>query len=335
MRSLKGLLSALLLLVFIAPCSEAADVTLRFAGQFPDGHYATKLMRDIAGGVNQRTQGRIAIEVYPANKLGDYTLVYEDLMKGKIDMALITNSGEFDPRLELANLNIFPSYEKAAKDFAPDGWLARKISEYNTRLGVKFLGFHIEGMTGIASTKRIKNPLDPDANKGVLARVPLTTVYPEIIKSQGYRTVSLPYAGIAAAVQEDSCDAVTGISTGAVTSDLKGTVKYWYSLNYTIETLAYLMSAQTWDKLGEDDLKIIYSEVAKASKRSLKTARENDELNVERMKKNGMTVFEYTEKELAPAREAVLAHIQKTLEPKLGTQLIEEARRHFGEDKKK
>lgn len=334
MRNLKGLLSALLLLVFIAPCAEAADITLRFAGQFPDGHYATKLMRDIAGGVNQRTNGRIAIEVYPANKLGDYTLVYEDLMKGRVDMALITNSGQFDPRLELPNLNVFPSYESAAKDFAPDSWLAKRISEYNTRLGVKFLGFHIEGMTGIASTKKIKSPLDPNSNKGVLARVPLTTVYPEIIRSQGYRTVSLPYAGLAAAVQEDSCDAVTGVSTGAAATDLAGVVKYWYNLNYTIETLSYLMSADTWDKLREDDLAIIYSEVAKASKRSLETARQNDEMNLERMKKSGIKVFTYTEKELAPAREAVLEHM-KVLEPTIGKGLMEDALKHFEKGKAK
>ena len=316
MRNLKGLLSALLLLVFIAPCAEAADITLRFAGQFPDGHYATKLMRDIAGGVNQRTNGRIAIEVYPANKLGDYTLVYEDLMKGRVDMALITNSGQFDPRLELPNLNVFPSYESAAKDFAPDSWLAKRISEYNTRLGVKFLGFHIEGMTGIASTKKIKSPLDPNSNKGVLARV------------------SLPYAGLAAAVQEDSCDAVTGVSTGAAATDLAGVVKYWYNLNYTIETLSYLMSADTWDKLREDDLAIIYSEVAKASKRSLETARENDEMNLERMKKSGIKVFTYTEKELAPAREAVLEHM-KVLEPTIGKGLMEDALKHFEKGKAK
>lgn len=334
MRNLKGLLSALLLLVFIAPCAEAADITLRFAGQFPDGHYATKLMRDIAGGVNQRTNGRIAIEVYPANKLGDYTLVYEDLMKGRVDMALITNSGQFDPRLELPNLNVFPSYESAAKDFAPDSWLAKRISEYNTRLGVKFLGFHIEGMTGIASTKKIKSPLDPNSNKGVLARVPLTTVYPEIIRSQGYRTVSLPYAGLAAAVHEDSCDAVTGVSTGAAATDLAGVVKYWYNLNYTIETLSYLMSADTWDKLREDDLAIIYSEVAKASKRSLETARQNDEMNLERMKKSGIKVFTYTEKELAPAREAVLEHM-KVLEPTIGKGLMGDALKHFEKGKAK
>ena len=75
--------------------------------------------------------------------------------------------------------------------------------------------------------------------------------------------MALPYANIAAAVQEDSCDAVTGVSTGAAASDLKGVVKYWYNLNYTIETLSYLMSAKTWDKLSEDDLKINYSEVAR------------------------------------------------------------------------
>ena len=334
MRSLKGLFCILLLLLFIAPCSDAAEMTLRFAGQFPDGHYATKLMRDIAGGVNQRTNGRIAIEVYPANKLGDYTLVYEDLMKGRVDMALITNSGQFDPRLELVNLNLFPSYDRIAKDYAQGGWLAKRVSEYNTRLGVKFLGFHIEGMTGIASKKKIKNPLNPDANKGVLARVPLTTVYPEIIRSQGYRTVSLPYAGLAAAVQEDSCDAVTGVSTGAAATDLAGVVKYWYNLNYTIETLAYLISADTWDKLSEDDLKIIYSEVAKASKRSMKTAQENDALNIERMKNAGITVFTYTDEELAPARKAALEHM-KVLEPAIGKELMEDAMKHFEKGAKK
>lgn len=333
MRSLKGLCCVLLLLLFIAPCAGAAEVTLRFAGQFPDGHYATKLMRDIAGGVNHRTNGRIAIEVYPANKLGDYTLVYEDLMKGRVDMALITNSGQFDPRLELPNLNVFPSYESAAKDFAPDSWLAKRISEYNTRLGVKFLGFHIEGMTGIASKKQIKDPLNPDSNKGVLARVPLTTVYPEIIRSQGYRTVSLPYAGLAAAVRDDSCDAVTGVSTGAAATDLIDAVKYWYALNYTIETLSYLMSADTWDKLSEADLEIIYSEVAKASKRSLETASENDQMSIERMKKSGIKVFTYTAEELAPARKAILEHM-KLLEPAIGRELMQDALNHFEKAKK-
>ena len=127
---------------------------------------------------------------------------------------------------------------------------------------------------------------------------------------------------------------MTGVSTGAAATDLAGVVKYWYNLNYTIETLSYLMSADTWDKLREDDLAIIYSEVAKASKRSLETARENDEMNLERMKKSGIKVFTYTEKELAPAREAVLEHM-KVLEPTIGKGLMEDALKHFEKGKAK
>ena len=74
-----------MLLALISSPSAAAEVTLRFAGQFPEEHSATKLMREIAEGVRTRTRGRVNIEVYPDNLLGDYTIIYEDLMRGAID----------------------------------------------------------------------------------------------------------------------------------------------------------------------------------------------------------------------------------------------------------
>lgn len=134
-------------------------------------------------------------------------------------------------------------------------------------------------------------------------------------------------------MHDDSCDAVTGVSTSAAAADLIGVVKYWYALNYTIETLSYLMSADTWDKLSEADLKIIYSEVEKASKRSMETARENDKMSIERMKKNGIKVFTYTAEELAPARKAILEHM-KVLEPTIGKELMQDALNHFEKAKK-
>lgn len=93
-----------MLLIFISSPAAAAEITLRFAGQFPEEHSATKLMREITDGVQSRTGGRISIEVYPANVLGDYTIIYEDLMRGAIDMALISIPSQFDPRLELVYL---------------------------------------------------------------------------------------------------------------------------------------------------------------------------------------------------------------------------------------
>ena len=266
-------------------------------------------MREIANGVREKTGGRVEIEVFPANRLGDYTIIYEDLMRGAVDMALISVPSQFDPRLELVYLNAFANYDVLKREFKPGSWLSKKMNEYNTRLGVKFLGFNIEGLTGIASKKPVREPLNPNIN-------------------QGYRTISLPYSDIARSLQDGTCDAVSSISTGAALSELKGIMKYWYQLNYSQETESYLMSAKSWDKLSEDDLAAIYAEVAKASAKSFEQAQQNDRKNLEMMRKNGVQVFTYTDAELLPLRRAVMEN-WKQLDPTMGAQLMKEARKHF------
>ena len=328
MKSFKNSLCVLFLFLFLATCSEAAEVKLRFAGQFPKDHSATKFMYEIADGVKAKTGGRVEIEVFPANKLGDYTIIYEDLMRGAVDMALISVPSQFDPRLELVYLNAFANYDVLKKEFQPGSWLSKKMNEYNTRLGVKFLGFNIEGLTGIASKKAVRKPLDPNVNKVVLTRVPFMNVYKSAAEAQGYRTIALPYSDIARSMQDGTCDAVSSISTGAALADLGGIMKYWYQLNYSQETESYLMSAKSWDKLSEEDLKVIYAEVAKASAKSIEQAQQNDKRNLEQMKKNGVQVFTYSETELLPLRRAVMEN-WKQLEPAMGVQLMNEARKHF------
>ena len=73
------ILSALVLFL-IVPNSAFGEpeLIMRFAGQVPVEHTATKLMHQIADEVKEKTEGRIEIQVYPANQLGDYTLVFEE-----------------------------------------------------------------------------------------------------------------------------------------------------------------------------------------------------------------------------------------------------------------
>lgn len=328
MKSFKNSLCVLFLFLFLATCSEAAEVKLRFAGQFPKDHSATKFMYEIADGVKAKTDGRVEIEVFPANKLGDYTIIYEDLMRGAVDMALISVPSQFDPRLELVYLNPFVNYNAVKKAFRLDSWLSQKMDEYNTRLGVKLLGFNIEGLTGIASVKPINDPLAPESNKGVLVRVPLMHIYKAAIEAQGYRTVSVQYADAARALEEGRCDAVSSISADAAFTNLKGTMKYWYQLNYSQAVESYLMSAKTWDRLSEEDIAIIYGEVGRASAKSIAQAKQNDRRNHELMRQNGIEVFTYSDAELLPLRRAI-AENWKNLEPVMGRQLMNDARKHF------
>ena len=291
-----------------AAAEAAPETTLRFAGQFPPEHTATGFMKDIAKEIKDKTGGRIDVKVYPANQLGDYTLVHQELIKGTIDMALISAPGDIDPRMNFVYINGFAAgYDSLENIFKPGNWAFRKMDELNQRLGVKFLGFNVEGFIGIASTKELKSPLDPKVDKGVLCRVPNMAPYKLGAEAMGFRTVTIPYSDLYTALQTGVADAVDGLPPAACYTILKDVTKYWYQTNYSIENESYMMSMKTWNKLKPADQKIVADAAAKMAAKSIGVAQKDDEKYMDLMKKQGIKVYTYSETELLPIQKAVAA----------------------------
>jgi TRAP-type C4-dicarboxylate transport system substrate-binding protein len=288
--------------------SAAPEITLRFAGQLPPEHNGTGYMNEIAKTVSERSGGRIEIKVYPANQLGDYGLVHQELIKGTIDMAMISVPGDIDPRMNFVYINGYASdYQQLENAFKTGGWAYRKMDELNQALGVKFLGFNVEGFIGIASTKPLKEPLDPKVDKGVLCRVPNMAAYQLPAVAMGFRTMTIPYSDLYTSLQTGVVDSVDGLPPAAAYSILKDVLKYWYQLNYSIEVEPYFMSMKTWDKLKPADREMIAEVVAKVAERSIPLAKEEDEKYMKLMRDAGIQVFTYTAKELSPIQQAVVS----------------------------
>lgn len=292
----------------IAGVAGAAEVTLRFAGQFPPEHTATGYMNEIAKEIGEKSGGRIEVKVYPANQLGDYTLVHQELIKGTIDMALISTPGDIDPRMNFVYINGYcAGYNQLEGIFKPGNWAFRKMDELNQNLGVKFLGFNVEGFIGIASTKPLVEPLNPAVDKGVLCRVPNMAPYKLGAEAMGFRTVTIPYSDLYTALQTGVADAVDGLPPAACYTILKDVTKHWYQLNYSIENESYMMSMKTWTKLSPEDQQLIADTVAAAAAKSITIAKQDDDRYMELMRKQGIEVHTYTEAELLPIQKAVAA----------------------------
>ena len=294
-------------LTVLPTLGEAAPVmTLKLANQFPTDHTATAMCNKLAAEVEKKTNGRIAVKVYPANQLGDYTLVYEELIRGTIDMGLISVPSQFDPRMELVYINGFvPGYAQIEKAFKPGSWIFTKMDEFHTRLGVKFLGFNVEGMIGVATTKPVKEPLNPNVDKGILVRVPNMDVYKLGAEAMGFRTVTIPYADMYTALQTGVADGASSIPPAAAYTILKDVIKHWYQFNYSVENESYLMSKMTWDKLSAGDKKIIADAAARVAAESIQVAKKDDQKYMDLMKKRGIVVHTYTDKEIQPLMKAV------------------------------
>ncbi|MDR3353655.1 MAG: TRAP transporter substrate-binding protein DctP, partial [Synergistaceae bacterium] len=255
-----------------------------------------------------RSNGRIDIKVYPANQLGDYGLVHQELIKGTIDMAMISVPGDIDPRMNFVYINGFATdYEQLERTFVTGGWAYNKMDELNQALGVKFLGFNVEGFIGIASTKPLVEPLNPKVDKGVLCRVPNMSAYQLPAAAMGFRTMTIPYSDLYTSLQTGVVDAVDGLPPAAAYAILKDVTKYWYQLNYSIEVEPYFMSMKTWEKLKPEDREMIAEVVAKVAERSVPLAKSEDEKSMKLMREAGIEVFTYTAEELSEIQKAVAA----------------------------
>ncbi|PID74851.1 MAG: C4-dicarboxylate ABC transporter substrate-binding protein [Desulfobacterales bacterium] len=284
---------------------SADKIVLKFAGQSAADHPATDFMKAVAKEIQEKTDGRVEVNVYPASQLGDYTLVYEEQIRGTIDMSCISVPSQFDPRLELVYINGYVGdYETLKKNFSKGAWMFNKLDELNSRLGVKLLGLFVEGMIGIGSTKPANEPLNPNVPKDVLVRIPNMDVYKLGGEAMGFRTVTVPYADVYQSIQTGVVDGVDGYPTAAAYTILGDVLKYWYATNYSVEVLNCLISAKTWAKLSPKDQKIIQEIFDRGTAKSIDNARKVDEHYMELMRKKGIKVYTYNKKELEPLMKA-------------------------------
>jgi len=302
------------------------EMTLKFAGQNSVDHPASKLMEEIAREIAEKTDGRIEVKVYPANQLGDYSLVYEEQIRGTIDMSCISIPSQFDPRMELIYINGYVSdYEDVKRVFAQNGWLFNKMNEYNEQLGVKLLGFFIEGMIGTGTTKPAKDPLNPAADQDVLIRVPNMDVYKLAAEAMGYRTVTIPYADVYQAIQTGVVNGVNGYPVAAAYTALGDVLKYWYMTNYSLEVLNFMISARTWENIKPEDQAIIKDILARATTESVENAKSLDEHYMSLMREKGIEVITYSKEELSPIMKAC-AETWPKLERNMTKELMDEFR---------
>ena len=308
MKRFAVMLAVIFVIAAIVTPATAAPIIFRFAGQSPPDHMATKMMNDIAQEIKEGTKGRVELKVYPANQLGNYSLIMEEMMKGTVDMACMSLATDFDPRLEMTYANGFVTgYDSAKKILDPDAWFTKKLSGLLSEVGVHLLGSYVEGFIGIASTKPLNEPLNPKVDKGVLTRVPNMLSYTTGAKAMGFRSITIPYNDVYQSLQTGVCDAADGYPTAAAYTILGDVIKYWYATNYSMEYLGYMVSDKSWQKLSAEDQKVFKDVCKKYTLKSIDNAKAEDDKYMDLMQKKNIKVFRYTEKELEPIKQACVA----------------------------
>lgn len=321
-------------LAFITGCSFGdensknsgdGNVSLKVAGQNNEDHPNTIALEEMVETVSDKTDGRVEMDIYPANQLGDYSVVYEELGKGTIDMGLISAPTHMDSRLEMNVLPfLFTNYDEVRENYTLDSFFGETLQAVHNDQGIQLLGFFAEGFGGIATTKEVTDQMDYGADKNVLLRVPDVKVLSNNVKEMGFNTVSVSYEELYTALQSGTAEGWTGGHAPVNYLQFRDVITHYYQYNDIFEATHLLMNKDIFEDISEEDRQVIEEASDKLTNDSFDMAEDNEEEYREKMEEEGIEVFEFEDSELEDLAEKTKENVWPDAEESLGKELLDE-----------
>lgn len=326
MKKFFALLLALTMTVSLAACggnnssdtsgasgdSTAEPVTLKFAGTVASDQPASLHMQAIKDYVEEKTEGRVLIDLYPANALGDAEVVIQGVMDGSVDMMLGFISGTYDKRFNITSFPvILQNWDDVAIQNAADSNYTRILTEACADNNMVYLGTHPDCFCGVSSVKEPKNYADPTKAKECLIRCVTNEKSKQLLEAQGYQSIGLAWAETYTSIESGICDGSSGQSASGVYSNFRDLVKYYVPYNMTIDPMTYVINADSMAKLTEEDQAILREACQNEMMDAIENGPALEEQAFKDLEAAGITVLPLTDEELAN----IHAHLWTALEP--------------------
>ncbi|WP_249870557.1 TRAP transporter substrate-binding protein [Oceanobacillus saliphilus] len=255
------------LIILLAACSGEASsnsenkdtsgdsIELRYAEVNPEGHPMTQAAEKFAELVNEKSDGRITINVYPAGQLGNETENIEGLQMGSIDFMRANPSVMANFGVEKMNVTSLPFifrdrehlWNVLDSDIGEE--LVEDVSQSDT--GLKVVMFVEEGARNFFFTDKVVKT--PEDMKGIKVRVQENELMVDLVEALGASPTPVSYSELYSALQ-------TGIVNGAENPPAAYLSNAFYevadklTLNKHIFAPNFILTSdQTWDKLSEED----------------------------------------------------------------------------------
>jgi TRAP-type C4-dicarboxylate transport system substrate-binding protein len=288
------------ILQLIGDITDLLRVKIRIASQYSPDHMATGNLTRLKQQIEQASDRKIRIQVCPNSELGDYTKVHEGLNQGIIGMALISVPSQLDHRLGALYLPyLATSYAEARNMYGRGAPLFQEADRVHRDLGIKFLGFNMEGFGGIGLRRLPAQLHDPAAAKGLSLRVPPMEVFKTTAKEQGFDPVTVPFNEVDNILDTDEIDGIAGCPPHTTYLHFRKHIKHFLVCYGFVETTSYLMSQTLWESLSGKQQMLIQTRIDALSAESFSKAEEVELDYLDRLRKANIEVTSLSGEELA------------------------------------
>ncbi|MFV0490329.1 MAG: TRAP transporter substrate-binding protein [Pseudorhodobacter sp.] len=253
MRYMKNLAAALLASAAMAPAAFAAcETTLRSADTHPDGFPTIEAVKYMGKLLEERTEGRLCIEVFHSAQLGEEKDTIEQTQFGVIDM-LRTSIGPFNNIIEETKVvslpYIFRSIEHMHK--VTDGPIGQEILDAFSNHDLVGLAYYDSGARSFYNSQK---PITSMADlEGMKIRVIQSDIFVDMMTALGANATPMPYGEVYSAIQTGVIDGAENNYPSFESSGHYEVAKYYTLDQHLIVPEVLAMSKTSFEKLSPED----------------------------------------------------------------------------------
>jgi len=248
--------------------------------------------------VAELSDGRITIDQFKGDLLGDWETQEIHVKEGSLDMCMAPASATFDPKMEFVRLPyVIFSLEGAKKVYGPGGGGKKLLNEICEKNNTYCLGVEPQGFIIVLSTKKITPlPGDPSIKK-IKTRVMPAKLEEITGRTLGFSTLSMSWGEVHSALMLGTIDALMG-STYGETPMFKDIVKYQYNYNYGFSAVPWIINLDLWNSLSKKDQEILQTAMDEAMSFEWDRAAKTEEETISIMQKAGVEVIDLTKEQM-------------------------------------
>ncbi|TNC64216.1 TRAP transporter substrate-binding protein [Rubellimicrobium roseum] len=256
MKALRTTVAALAVMAAGATATIAQEITLRSSDTHPDGYPTVEAVKHVGELVEERSGGRITIEVFHSAQLGEEKDTIEQTQFGVIDMNRVS-LGPFNnliPETAVVSLPyIFRDAEHMHK--VMDGPIGEEILAAFEPHGLVGLAFYDSGARSFYNSER---PIESVEDiEGMKFRVMQSDVFVDMVDALGGDATPMPYGEVYSAIETGVIDGAENNPPSYQTSGHAEVAGYYTLDEHLIVPEVLVMSKTRWDQLSPEDQETI------------------------------------------------------------------------------
>lgn len=233
-----------------------AQTILKFSHSDQPGGSRQAAALQFAQKVEQKTQGRYKVQVYPASQLANDPKSVEQLQLGGIDFA-VTGTGTYATHIPELNLTALPylveSYEQGWKYYDDSKWMQKQFDKGPAK-GFRFLATWEAGFRVMTTKDPLRSPEDA---KGKKLRTFPNEMMRWTLEAMGFSVQLLPIPEVYMAIQQGTVSGQENPIDTVYANKFYEVAPYITITNHAYNPIPLTISEKTWAKLSAADRQAI------------------------------------------------------------------------------